>query len=205
MGFYRDRILPRLLDGAMKNRMLKPYRARVVGAAEGRVLEIGAGSGMNFRYYGAGTGELMALEPDPNLTIMARERAELAGRPVRFLAAGAEAIPLEDASVDTVVTTWTLCSIADAGSALAEMRRVLKPTGRLLFVEHGRAPEAGVARWQNRINPVWKRIAGGCNLNRPIPTLIEAAGFRVEALSAGYAPEGPKIMTYLYEGAARVS
>jgi ubiquinone/menaquinone biosynthesis C-methylase UbiE len=204
MGFYRDRLLPRLLDGAMKNRMLKPYRERVVGAAEGRVLEIGAGSGMNFRYYGAGTGELMALEPDPNLTAMARERAEMAGRPVRFLAAGAEAIPLEDASVDTVVTTWTLCSIADAGAALKEMRRVLKPSGRLLFVEHGRAPEAGVARWQNRINPVWKRIAGGCNLNRPIPTLIEAAGFRVEALSAGYAPEGPKIMTYLYEGAARV-
>jgi ubiquinone/menaquinone biosynthesis C-methylase UbiE len=203
MGFYRDHILPRLLDGAMKNRMLKPYRERVVGQAEGRVLEIGAGSGMNFRYYGPGAGELLALEPDPNLTAMAQERAELAGRAVKFLAAGAEAIPLEDASVDTVVTTWTLCSIAEAAAALSEMRRVLKPAGRLLFVEHGRAPEAGVAKWQNRINPLWKRLAGGCNLNRAIPTLIEDAGFRVEALSAGYAPEGPKIMTFLYEGAAR--
>src|SRR5258708_1458933 len=138
MGFYRDHILPTLLDGAMKNRMLKPYRERVVGSAEGRVLEIGAGSGMNFPYYGKGAAELIALEPDPNLPAMAKEGAELAGRTVQFLAAGAEAIPLEDASVDTVVTTWTLCSIAEAGAALAEMRRVLKPAGRLLFVEHGK-------------------------------------------------------------------
>jgi ubiquinone/menaquinone biosynthesis C-methylase UbiE len=158
---------------------------------------------MNFRYYGPAATELMALEPDPKLTAMAKERAEQAGRAVTFIAAGAEAIPLEDESVDTVVTTWTLCSIAGAEAALAEMRRVLKGSGRLLFVEHGRAPEPGVQRWQNRINPLWKRIAGGCNLNRPIPTLIEGAGFRVEALQAGYAPEGPKIATYLYEGAAR--
>jgi ubiquinone/menaquinone biosynthesis C-methylase UbiE len=192
-----------MLDGAMKNRMLKPYRTRVVGAADGRVLEIGAGSGMNFRYYGPGATEVMALEPDPKLTAMAKERAEQAGRTVTFISAGAEAIPLDDESVDTVVTTWTLCSIAGADAALAEMRRVLKGSGRLLFVEHGKAPEPGVQRWQNRINPLWKRMAGGCNLNRPIPDLIESAGFRLEALQAGYAPEGPKIATYLYEGAAR--
>jgi len=202
MGFYRNHILPRLCDGAMRSQMLRPYRERAAGAAEGRVLEIGAGSGLNFRYYGAGLRELVALEPDPKLTALARERAQTAGRTVRFLAAGAEAIPLEDASVDTVLSTWTLCSIAQAPAALAEMRRVLKASGRLLFVEHGRAPDLGVARWQDRLTPLWKRVAGGCHLNRGIPDLIEGAGFRIERLQSAYAPEGPKIMTFLYEGAA---
>ncbi len=120
-----------------------------------------------------------------------------------FLAASAEAIPLEDASGDTVVTTWTRCTIPDASAALAEMRRVLKPSGPLLFVEHGRAPETAVAKWQNRLTPLWRYVAGGCHLNRAIPNLIDSAGFHVETLAAAYAPEAPKIMTYLYEGSAR--
>ncbi|MHB8529233.1 MAG: class I SAM-dependent methyltransferase [Caulobacteraceae bacterium] len=180
-------------------RALSPAR-RWRGA--GRVLEIGAGSGLNLPLYPAAVTEILALEPDPRLTAMARVNAERIGRAATFLAASAEEIPLDAASVDTVVTTWTLCSIPDAVGALAEMRRVLKPAGRLLFVEHGLAPEAGVRRWQNRLTPVWKRIGGGCHLNRPIAAIIEAGGFRLETIASGYAP-GPKIMTFLSEGLAR--
>jgi ubiquinone/menaquinone biosynthesis C-methylase UbiE len=113
----------------------------------------------------------------------------------------AESIPLDDSSVDTVVTTWTLCSIPDVVRALAEMRRVLKPGGRLLFVEHGLSPDEHIRRWQHRLNPVWKKLAGGCHLNRPIAKLIESAGFRVSQLDTGYM-SGPKPMTFMYEGAA---
>ena len=133
---------------------------------------------------------------------MARQAAGAVRPAIGFLEASAEAIPLDDASLDTVVTTWTLCSIPDARRALAEMRRVLKPGGRLLFAEHGLAPEAGVRKWQDRLTPMWKAIAGGCHLNRPIQSLIEAPGFAIEGLKTGYLP-GPKIMTFLYEGAAQ--
>ncbi len=126
----------------------------------------------------------------------------MAHRPTEFLDASAESIPLDDNSVDTVVTTWTLCSIPDVQQALAEMRRVLRPGGWLLFVEHGRSPDPAVVRWQNRINPLWKRIGGGCHLNRPIATLIDSSGFRIERLETGYA-RGPRTMTYMYEGGAR--
>src|SRR5437879_5719586 len=143
MGFYRSIILPRLCDLSMRNSHLTPYRERVIGAAEGRVLEIGAGSGLNLELYKPGVQDVVALEPDPKLTAMAQRRAGEALRPVAFLNASAEEIPLDDRSVDTVVTTWTLCSIPDAKHALSEMRRVLRPQGRLLFVEHGLAPERG--------------------------------------------------------------
>jgi ubiquinone/menaquinone biosynthesis C-methylase UbiE len=122
--------------------------------------------------------------------------------PTKLIEASAESIPLDDSSVDTVVTTWTLCTIPDVAKALAEMRRVLKPDGRLLFVEHGLSPDQGVRKWQNRLTPVWKKIAGGCHLNRPIAKLVEAAGFRVWGLDTGYM-RGPKPMTFIYEGAAR--
>lgn len=201
MGFYRDRVLPRLCDCTMSNRRLGPYRARVVGAAEGRVLEIGAGSGRNLELY-AKAGEVLALEPDPRLIGMARRAAERAPSPVAFLEASAEQIPLADGCVDTVVSTWTLCTIPHAVAALQEMRRVLKPGGRLLFVEHGLAPTPGVQRWQHRLTPVWKRIAGGCHLDRPIDVLVREGGFEIETLQTGYAP-GPKVMTWFYEGAAR--
>ncbi len=165
MGFYQEHIVPHLVNLAMRNRELSPYRERVLAAAEGRVLEIGIGAGPNLRF------------------------------------SSAEAIPLEGGSVDTVVTTWTLCSIADASQALSEMRRVLKPSGQLLFVEHGQAPEESVRKWQDRLTPVWKRIAGGCHLNRPIPALLEGAGFHITHLATGYM-KGPKPMTFLYEGSA---
>ncbi len=201
MGFYRRVILPRLCDAAMRNRLIVPHRKRVVGEAEGRVLEIGAGSGLNFTFYSPRTTEVVALEPDPALVDMARSKAQAATTPIRFAEASAEAIPLEDRSVDTVVSTWTLCTIPHAHRALEEARRVLKPGGRLLFVEHGLAPTADVQRWQHRLTPVWRRIAGGCHLDRPIDSLIRGAGFAIDALDTGYIP-GPKVMTFLYEGAA---
>jgi SAM-dependent methyltransferase len=202
MGFYRKFILPCLTDLAMRNGELKPFRERVIGSAEGRVLEIGAGSGLNLKFYRGATREVLALEPDPKLMAMAQRKSRDASCPVRFLAGSAEAIPLDDRSVDTVVTTWTLCTIPDAVHALQEMRRVLKPGGLLMFVEHGLSPEDGIQKWQDRLTPVWKTIGGGCHLNRPISSLIERSGFHIDALDAGYI-RGPKPMCFMYEGRAR--
>ncbi|MEQ1407577.1 class I SAM-dependent methyltransferase [Neorhizobium sp. Rsf11] len=200
MGVYNDVILPKLCDLAMRNERLRPYRERVIGAAEGRVLEIGSGSGLNLPFYGARVREILALEPSPNLLALARSAPQSA-MPVRFIEASAEAIPLDDGSVDTVVTTWTLCTIPGAAAALSEMRRVLKPGGKLLFVEHGRSPDRGVRWFQDGLTPVWRRISGGCHLNRPIRSMIEDGGFRIDRVETGYMP-GPKPMTFMYEGSA---
>jgi ubiquinone/menaquinone biosynthesis C-methylase UbiE len=201
MGFYDDRILPHVINIAMRNRELLPYRERVLSAARGRVLEIGIGSGLNLPFYGSGVEEILGLDPVPRLIAMARGAAERFRALVTFITGSAEAIPVDDHSIDTVVTTWTLCSIPNAVGALREMRRVLKPGGQLLFVEHGLAPEESVRKWQDRLTPVWKRIGGGCHLNRPISALIESAGFGITRLDTGYM-KGPRPMTFLYEGRA---
>ena len=203
MGFYNDLILPRLCDFAMRNKRLRPYRARVIGAAEGRVLEVGVGSGLNFALYRPAANEIMALEPNPALIAIAKHNAKSAARPIRFLETSAEQIPLADKSVDTVVTTWALCTIPDVDKALQEMRRVLRPSGHLLFVEHGLAPEATVQKWQTRLTPLWQRISGGCHLNRPIVNLIGRNGFKIDRFETGYLP-GPKVMTFISEGSARL-
>lgn len=202
MGFYTDRIVPLLIDLSMRNRLLRPYRQRVIGAAEGRVLEIGIGSGLNLPFYGANVARVTGLDPSPRLLAKARESLHRTSPPVALVEGNAEAIPLDDASVDTVVTSWTLCSIPDVPRALAEMRRVLSPAGRLLFVEHGRAPDAPVRWWQDRLTPMWRRIGGGCHLNRAISDLITGAGFRIERMDTGYM-RGPKPMTFMYEGSAQ--
>jgi ubiquinone/menaquinone biosynthesis C-methylase UbiE len=201
MGFYNDFILPRLINLAMRNKELRPFRERVIGAAEGKVLEIGVGSGMNLPFYRSPVREILALEPAPRLLTMAKSASPTTGVPVNFLEASAEAIPLDQQSVDTVVTTWTLCSIPQAAVALAEMRRVLRPSGKLLFAEHGQAPDASVRRWQDRLTPAWRYFGGGCHLNRPIRSMIEAAGFRIDRIETGYI-SGPKPMTFMYEGSA---
>ena len=201
MGVYRDYVLPWLCGKTMSNRRLRPYRNRVVGEAAGRVLEVGVGAGQNLPLYGARVSGVIALEPAPKLVAMARRRARGATVPVTFLEASSEAIPVEDRSVDTVVTTWTLCTIPDAALALREMRRVLRPGGRLLFVEHGLAPDAAVRWCQTTLTPLWSHFTGGCHLDRPIPGLIEAAGFRVERLDAAYM-RGPNPLTWMFEGSA---
>ncbi len=203
-GYYNEHILPHLINLSMRHRRLQPYRERVLSSAEGRVLEIGIGSGLNLPFYGSRVEQILGLDPGARLLEMARGRADRSKQPVTFVAGSAEAIPLDDRSVDTVVTTWTLCSIPDALGALKEMRRVLKPGGQLLFVEHGLAQENNIQRWQNRLTPLWKKIGGGCHLNRPIRTLIESAGLNITQLKTGYM-KGPKPMTFLYEGRATPS
>jgi ubiquinone/menaquinone biosynthesis C-methylase UbiE len=202
MSFYEERILPHVINLAMRKRELRPYRERVLGMADGRVLEIGIGSGLNLPHYPASAHEIVALDPVPRLIAMARRNAARQSSRVEFIEGSAEAIPLDRGSIDTVVTTWTLCSIPQVSIALGEMRRVLKPAGQLLFVEHGRAPEPSVRKWQDRLTPVWKRIGGGCHLNRPIRQLIEEAGFSILKIETGYM-KGPRPMSFMYEGHAR--
>ena len=202
MSFYVNRIVPHLVHWAMRNRELQPYRERVVSAAEGRVLEIGIGSGLNLALYPQGVSEVLGLEPSQRLIQMSQKAAAQSGLNVKLIEGSAEAIPLDADSVDSIVTTWTLCTIPDALRALQEMHRVLRGTGQLLFIEHGLAPEYRIGRWQNRLTPIWQRIAGGCHLNRPIRELIEKTGFEITHINTGYI-EGPKLMTFFYEGRAR--
>lgn len=199
VGFYDQHILPHLIDLAMRAKEIAPFRERVIAQAEGRVLEVGAGSGLNLPLYTSRATEVIALDPHPKLLSMLRKQH--ASTEIRSVRASAEAIPLRASSVDTVVITWTLCSIPDVEKALREMHRVLKTGGKLLFVEHGLAPEAGVQRWQHRLSPLWKRLAGGCHLDRPIGKLIDAAGFALDIMDTRYIT-GPKPMTYFYEGLA---
>jgi len=201
MPFYNDHILPHVINLAMRNRELSPYRQRVVSQAHGRVLEIGIGSGLNLPLYGSRVDAILGLDPAARLLTMAKDAANRSKMPVTLITGSAQAIPIDRGSIDTLVTTWTLCSISDVSAALQEMRRVLKASGQLLFVEHGSAPEENVRKWQNRLTPVWKKIGGGCHLNRPISVLIEDAGFRMIRLDTGYA-KGPRPMTFFYEGCA---
>jgi ubiquinone/menaquinone biosynthesis C-methylase UbiE len=200
VGFYEDRIVPHLINFAMRNSQLAPYRQRILSQAEGRVLEVGVGSGENLPLYTDRAIEVLGVEPHPRLLNVASAKA--CRVPKKLMEGSAESIPVDDSSVDTVVTTWTLCTIPDVEKALREMRRILKSDGKLLFVEHGLSPDDGVRNWQNWLTPAWKKIVGGCHLNRPIPALVETAGFRVSRLDKGYMP-GPKPMTFMYEGAAR--
>ena len=199
---YNDWIFPGLCHLAMRSSRLQPYRKRVLKAANGEVLEIGIGSGLNLPFYGPDVRGIKGLEPASRLLATARRGPAAAGRaPLQLIQGSAEAIPLESDSVDTIVSTWTLCSIPGAIRALEEMRRVLRPGGSLLFVEHGLAPDASVRRWQHRLNPAWQALSAGCHLDRAIPSLIEGAGFRMAHLAAAYMG-GPRFVTYFYEGRA---
>jgi ubiquinone/menaquinone biosynthesis C-methylase UbiE len=202
MGFYHDHIVPHLVNLAMRNRLLQAYRSRIVRLAQGRVLEIGIGSGMNLPFYTDRASEILGLEPHPKLLEMAVHKP-LRDR-TRLIEGSAESIPLNGGCIDTVLTTWTLCSIPDIARALSEIRRVLKPGGQLLLVEHGLALDETVRKWQRRVTPIWKRLAGGCHLDRPIAQLVEGAGFRMKHLETGYM-QGPKPMTFMYEGVASPS
>jgi ubiquinone/menaquinone biosynthesis C-methylase UbiE len=201
VNFYDRWILPPFLDLVMRQHQLAKYRSKVVAAASGRVLEVGVGSGLNFPLYGKQVEVVFGIDLSPRLLAIARRRAAAAGIHADLLLGSATAIPLADNTVDTVVTTWTLCSIPDPLVALREMRRVLKPGGKLLFVEHGLSPEPRVEHCQHRLTPVWRHIAGGCHLDRKIDDLMRSSGFDVTELRTEYA-HGPRTMTYMYEGCA---
>jgi len=197
LNLYDRWILPPFLD----QRKLEKYRREVVGAASGRVLEVGIGSGLNFPLYGNQVEVVIGIDPSPRLLAIARRRAIASDVRANLLLASAAAIPLADNTMDTVVMTWTLCSITEPLVALREMRRVLTPGGRLLFVEHGLSSEPGVGCWQHRLTPVWRHIAGGCHLDRKMDDLIRAAGFDLTELRTEYA-DGPRPMAYMYLGCA---
>lgn len=189
----------------MQAPQLVPYRERTVGGARGRVLEPGIGSGHNLRHYGSAVQAVVGVDPSERLLALARRAPHADTLHVELHRLEATGLPFPDASFDTVVMTWVLCSVPDAVAALGELRRVLRPGGHLHFVEHGLAPEPRVSAWQHRITPLWRHLAGGCHLDRPIDVLLLAGGFRLERLERGYAP-GPflasRLLAYMYEGVA---
>ena len=203
MGFYSDSVVPRLVTCACGTKPILKQREKVVPMASGRVLEIGLGAGHNLPYYHASQVEsVVGIDPCATSWKLAQPRAASLGVPLEFIEGSAEEMPLPDASFDSVLMTYSLCTIPDAHKALAEMRRVLKPEGRLLFCEHGVAPDPRVSKWQARINPLWRRLMGGCNLNRPIVDWIEQAGFSVKTLDQMYLPGTPRIAGFNVWGAA---
>jgi len=201
MGFYEKLVLPRLLDLAMRNSRLASYRQRAIETARGLVLEVGVGSGLNLPLYGPAVTCVVAVDPSPELLRLASKRTADAVVPVSLLRASAEHLPFPGAVFDTIVMTWTLCSIPNPIAAVMEIRRVLKPGGQLLFVEHGLSPEIRVARWQHWLTPCWKRIGGGCHLDRKIDDLIRAGGFGIDPIETGYMA-GPKPWTFMYRGSS---
>jgi ubiquinone/menaquinone biosynthesis C-methylase UbiE len=203
LRFCQQRVLPRLIHFGMRQKQLAPLRERLVAPARGRVLEIGIGSGLNLPFYPRDIEMLLGVDPSRELLQIAKRHSVWVHFPVERSEGRAEDIPLDAAAVDHVVMSWTLCSVADPLRALAEVRRVLRPGGSLLFVEHGRAPEPRVARWQDRLTPVWRRALGGCHLNRPIDQLLERAGLGPVELETGHLISGPRFATFHYRGRAR--
>jgi ubiquinone/menaquinone biosynthesis C-methylase UbiE len=199
MGFYQNWLVPRLLELAMRNDALDRYRHSAVEMARGVVLEVGVGSGLNLPLYGRAVDHIFAVDPSPELLRLARKRIPDVLVQVSLLRASAEELPFTNAVFDTVLMTWTLCSIPRPDAALTEIRRVLKPGGRLLFVEHGLSPEPSVARWQHWLTPCWSRISGGCHLDRKTDDLVRAAGFRLGSVETGHM-KGPKPWTFMYQG-----
>ena len=203
MGFYETRILPHILDKACSIRSVTELRRQLVPQCHGTVLEVGIGSGLNLPFYDPGrVDKLYGLEPSEAMRRKARRPIARAPLPVDWLGLPGEAIPLEDESVDTLLLTFTLCTIPDWRKALEQMHRVLRPDGQLLFLEHGRCPSPGVRSWQDRLTPVWKKLAGGCHLNRPIDELLAGSGFHIDKLDNFYLPKAPRLAGYLYMGRA---
>jgi ubiquinone/menaquinone biosynthesis C-methylase UbiE len=200
-SWYDRHVLPYLLDFACGLPMISALRRQVIPQAAGRVLEVGIGTGLNLRFYDrAKVQALVGIDPAQQMHRLARRRSERVGLPVDLRQLTAERLPLDAASFDCVVCTYTLCSVGDPAAALGEMRRVLRPGGRLLFAEHGLAPDAGVARWQTKLEPFWSRIAGGCHLTRDVPLLLRDAGFRTDPDRAYIAR--PRALGYNFWGEA---
>lgn len=202
MGWYQRHILPKLIDNLCGQKPMQELRGRYVPRAHGAVLEVGIGSGHNLPHYSSAVTSVTGLDPATELTGLARERAGAVPMPVQVLTVSGEEIPADDACYDSVVCTWTLCSIPNVYAALREMRRVLRPGGALYFIEHGLAPDPKVVRWQRRLEPLWKPLGGGCHLTRKADDLIQDAGFDIAEVEAGYQP-GPRFAAYMTHGVAR--
>lgn len=204
MSFYEDHILPHLIGCACATPQIMKQRSLLVPAATGRVLEIGFGSGTNLGFYDpVKVDHLFALEPSVGMRRKAAKAVAASPLDISWLDLPGEDIPLDDNSVDTVVLTYTACTIPDAALALKQMRRVLKPGGQLLFSEHGLSPDDRVAKWQRRIEPVWKHLAGGCHLTRQPDQMITQAGFKIDRLTKDYLPKAPRFAAYNYAGCAQ--
>jgi ubiquinone/menaquinone biosynthesis C-methylase UbiE len=201
MGLYRDQILPRIVDLTMRGDDVEKARARVAAGLDGEVLEIGFGSGLNIPYYPAKLTRVWAVDPAAVGRKLAAKRAAASAVPIEYIGLDAQRLPVGDASADHVLSTWTLCTIPDPMVALAEVIRVLRPGGAFHFVEHGLSPHAKVARMQDRLTPLQRRVAGGCHLNRPIDQLVTASGLQVTQLETFYM-KGPRAMQYTFEGIA---
>jgi ubiquinone/menaquinone biosynthesis C-methylase UbiE len=201
MGFYADQVLPRFVDVVMARKEFTAIRARVAQGLDGEVLEVGFGSGLNVPHYPSKVSQVRAVDPATVGRKLAAKRVAASPVPVEFVGLDGQDLPVESASVDHVLITWTLCTIPDVERALAEMRRVLRPGGLLHFVEHGRSPDVGVARWQDRLTPLQRRVAGGCHLNRPIDKLVASSGFAMTKMDNYYA-KGPRPFGYMFEGVA---
>jgi ubiquinone/menaquinone biosynthesis C-methylase UbiE len=203
MGLYDHYILPRLLDAAMSTKPIRYQRKKVVPRAEGRVLEVGFGAGHNLPFYDAAkVTHLWALEPSSEMRERAAERVAQSPLKIEFIDLPGERIPLDANAADTILITYTLCTIPDVMKALGEMHRVLKPAGKMIFCEHGEAPDENVRRWQRRLTPAWKAIGGGCHVGRPIPKLIADSGFKVEDMQTMYLPGTPRFAGFNYWGQA---
>jgi ubiquinone/menaquinone biosynthesis C-methylase UbiE len=201
MGFYEEQVLPRFVDLALSAKRFRELRARVAGQLEGEVLEVGFGSGRNVPHYPTAVKRVQAVDPAVVGRRLARRRVAASPVAVEYIGLDGQDLPLADDSIDHVLTTWTLCTIPDVPRALAEIGRVLRPGGGLHFLEHGRSPDPKVARWQDRLTPLQRRIAGGCHLNRPIDQLVAGSGLRVTSMENFYL-KGPKPVGYMFEGVA---
>ena len=206
MGFYERHVLPRFINCACGTRPIMKQREKVVPLATGIVLEIGIGTGLNLPFYKSDQIEkLIGLDPSEKSWELAADRASSLDFDVEFVGLPGEQIPLADDSVDTVMVTYSLCTIPDPVTALKGMARVLRPGGKFIFCEHGIAPDDNVRKWQERINPLWMKVAGGCHLNRDIPSLVTAGGFAIDGIQEMYLPGSPKFASYNYWGSASLA